>query len=210
MKYTHLLFDWDGCLAKTLEVWLEAYRINLQKRGVDAEDYQITHHFGDWELGKHFGVADFQEFNEEAATYARKKLKEVELYSGAKETIKLLHKTHKLAVLSSASRDILVNGIKHNELEGYFDLIISGEDVANHKPHPEVIENAVTFFNTTKNDVIMIGDSRKDIGAANNAAVDSILVYPKSHELFYSLEQLQTLKPTYTVTSVSDIPHTIL
>lgn len=207
--YRYLLFDWDGCLAKTLEVWLEAYKINLEKREVYVSDQEITHHFGDWELGKHFGLEDFVEFNEDAVAYAREKLKQVELYGGVRETLDLLHKTHRLAVLSSASKDVLLNGIKHNDLEEHFDLIISGEDVENHKPHPEIIEKAITHFNTTEDEVVMIGDSRKDLGAAKNAKVDSILVYPKSHELFYSLKELQLLDPTYTVDNVSDIPKII-
>lgn len=209
MKYSYLLFDWDGCLAKTLEVWLNAYKMALKNRGVSAEDQEITHHFGDWDLGKHFGVKDFVEFNQEAVAYSREQLKTVELYEGAKEVVAELHKTYKLALLSSASKDILLNGIRHNKLDTYFDLIISGDDVDNHKPHPEVINKALAHFEAKRGEVIMIGDSRKDLGAAHNAGVDSILVYPDDHKIFYNLEELKSLHPTFIVKSLSDIQRTI-
>jgi phosphoglycolate phosphatase-like HAD superfamily hydrolase len=46
---------------------------------------------------------------------------------------------------------------------------------------------------------IMIGDSDKDIGAATNAGIDSLLFYPAEHQKFYDIEQLLRLKPTYVV-----------
>jgi phosphoglycolate phosphatase-like HAD superfamily hydrolase len=51
----------------------------------------------------------------------------------------------------------------------------------------------------------MIGDSRKDIEAANNAKMDSILVYPKEHEIYYSQEELMGCTPTYKVTALDEI-----
>ena len=46
----------------------------------------------------------------------------------------------------------------------------------------------------------MIGDSRKDLEAAKNAEIDSLLFYPKSHSIFYDLKNLKTYNPTYIIT----------
>ena len=51
----------------------------------------------------------------------------------------------------------------------------------------------------------MIGDSRKDLEAANNAGVDSILYYPAIHENSHDLEMLLTYEPTYVVKSLLEI-----
>ena len=45
----------------------------------------------------------------------------------------------------------------------------------------------------------MIGDSDKDLGAARNFGIDSILFYPDEHRKFYNLEKLKELEPTFII-----------
>lgn len=204
--YQYFLFDWDGCLAKTLEIWLEAYKSALKDFGATPPDEEVAHHFGDWELPKYLAIEDFEGCNAAAVNIARKELQHVELYDGAREVLKSIkQRGNKLALLSSSSKDILHRGIAHNGLGDIFDVVLSGEDVSNHKPHPEVINKGLLALKGNKESAVMVGDSRKDLGAANNAGVDSILVYPPEHKLFYSLEQLQELSPTHTVRSLLEI-----
>lgn len=68
-----------------------------------------------------------------------------------------------------------------------------------HKPHPEPLEKALRLLGGTKTGAVMIGDSDKDLGAANNTGVDSILFYPSEHKKFYNLARLKQLNPTYVV-----------
>ena len=52
----------------------------------------------------------------------------------------------------------------------------------------------------------MIGDTEKDVGAANNAGIDSILFFPPEHKRFYDIDKLKKHKPTHIV---SDFRHII-
>lgn len=208
-RYDYFLFDWDGCLAKTLEAWLGAYRTVFTQYNLNPTDLEIAYYLGDWEIGTHFGIADHVKFNEIAVGIAIEKLKSVELYDGAAELITNLKKSKKLALVSNGSKEIIQNGLRHNNIERIFDFIITGEDVVNHKPHPESLELALAAIVGTKERAIMIGDSNKDIGAATNFGIDSVLVYPDSHKLFYDLRDLQKLKPTYTISKFSDLATTL-
>ena len=197
-KYDYYLFDWDGCLARTLEVWLEAYKTAYAEFGVNPTDQQIAHHFGDWQAPKHFGITDVQGCVDRVVEIANEQLKQVALYDGAADLLHFLkNERKKIALLSSSEKKVLSWGINYNNLEGIFDVIIAGDDVVNHKPHPEVIEKGLSALGADKQKAIMIGDSRKDLEAANNASVASVLIYPKSHELFYDFEQLKSYEPTY-------------
>lgn len=40
--YHHILLDWDGSLAKTLDIWLFAIRTPLENRGIHISDKQIA------------------------------------------------------------------------------------------------------------------------------------------------------------------------
>jgi HAD superfamily hydrolase (TIGR01509 family) len=207
--YQYYLFDWDGCLAKTLDVWLSAYKESIATRGIKPSDTDIARHFGDWELPKYFGVEDYEKCNADAVDIARQRLKEVSLYDGSKELLQKLKSDKKLALLSSASKDVLLTGLAHNGISDYFEVILSGEDVINHKPHPEVIQKALNALAGDKKEAVMIGDSRKDLGAAKNAGIDSILIYPPSHRIFYNIDELNKYNPTYTFASLAELNQNI-
>lgn len=204
-NYRYILFDWDGCLAKTLQVWMNAYKFALAKYGVNPTEQEIAYHFGDWELPKYFRVKDVDGCINIVDQMADADLKKVPLYAGAKNLLENLKLTKKLALLSSSPKKILVSALRHNNIIDYFEIVLSGEDVENHKPHPEVIEKAIKLLKANKDEAIMIGDSRKDIEAANNAGIDSILVFPESHKLFYNLDELKKYKPTRIVANLFEI-----
>jgi len=196
--YEYYLFDWDGCLAKTLEVWLEAYKTILSKHDAYPSDVEIAHHFGDYSLFKHFGIDDYVESNHQTADLARTLLTTVDLYDGAKDLLMTLKNHHKkIAIVSSGSHDIVTRGMEHNGILDLIDAFISGDDVTNHKPHPEALEKALGILEGEATRAVMIGDSRKDLEAAQNAGTDSVLMYPDAHTVFYELATLQSYRPTY-------------
>lgn len=204
-KYNNILFDWDGCLAKTLGVWMNAYKIVYAQYRVYPTELEIAHHFGDWESPKYFGITDIKNCINKLDELASSELKKVPLYEGAKELLYKLQSEKRLALLSSSPRDIIREAVKYNKVKDYFEVILTGEDVVNHKPHPEMIEKGLKLLGGNKEEAIMIGDSRKDLEAANNANIDSILVYPKNHSIYYKFEELKTYKPTYIVSSLKEI-----
>lgn len=205
MSYEYFLFDWDGCLAKTLEIWLNAYKTAYKEYGAEPTDQEIANHFGDWESPRYFGIEDIEGCVNRVVELANEKLKVVELYEGAKELLEELAQTKKLALLSSSKRELLEGGLAHNGIINLFDVVISADEVENHKPHPEVIEKGLAALNGSKELAVMIGDSRKDLEAANNAGVDSILIYPQSHKLFYDVERLKQYKPTHLVSGFVEL-----
>ena len=62
-------------------------------------------------------------------------------------------------------------GIKDN-----FDVIITADDVTSHKPEPGPLLEALRRLGAKREEAIMLGDTRFDIGCSINAGVDSILV----------------------------------
>lgn len=206
-QYQYILFDWDGCLAKTLEVWLVAYRNALAHYGKYPTDREIGTYFGDRNLEKHFGIDDHEVFTKMFIDEATINLTEVELYDGAKDALTALKNTgHKLALISSSPRQVLDTSLSYNNLTTMFEIVISGEDVINHKPHPESLEKALGHLGGLKEKTIMIGDSTKDIGAANNFGVDSILIYHPSHDVFYERKVLEAESPTYIIEDFRGLP----
>ncbi len=207
MKYKYILLDWDGNLARTLDIWLIAYRTVLDDRNIFKTDQEIAAGFGllskqmiDW------GVTDIDEAMARADTIAKEKLPTVELYPDALFVLEQLHKNgHKLALITTSTHENVAHLLENYGIKQLFDVIIAGDDTVNHKPHPEPLELALSKLNGSKDKAVMIGDSDKDLGAANNFGVDSILFYPDEHQKFYNLDSLQYHAPTHTVRDFKDI-----
>jgi pyrophosphatase PpaX len=199
--YQYILLNWDGTLATTLDVWLTAFRTVTEKRGLHLTNKQISDSFGDFPNHmRQWGVQDADAAQAEAEIIAKQQLPDADLYPDALEVLEQLHKSGKqIALITTSPHDYLDNLLEKHNLSGFLDAVIAGDDVTNHKPHPEPLEVALAALGGNKNDAVMIGDSDKDIAAANNTGVDSILFYPLGHTKFYDLEKLKQLQPTHIV-----------
>lgn len=206
-QYQYILLDWDGNLAKTLDIWLAACRVSLEKRGLKLSDEAIAGSFGHlrstWEP---WGIQDIDAAIEDADAIAQRYLPNVELYPDALEVLEALSTAGKrLALITSSAHSDIQHLIEKYNIARFFHVIIASDDVGNHKPHPEPLELALEKLGGNKAQAIMIGDSDKDLGAANNAGIDSILFYPPEHKKFYDLKKLRQLSPTHVVADFREI-----
>jgi pyrophosphatase PpaX len=147
-----------------------------------------------------WGVTDIEATIQEMDAIAKQKMPEVDLYPDALEVLEALdHSGKKLALITSSLHENVAHVLERFNMMHYFDVIVANEDTERHKPHAEPLEKALELLGGTKGRAVMIGDSDKDLGAALNAHVDSILFYPPEHKKFYNLDELKTFKPTYIV-----------
>jgi pyrophosphatase PpaX len=211
-KYEYLLLDWDGNLAKTLDVWLDPCRTAFEKRGLNLTDEEIGASFG--AVVKHlnrWGVKDREATVDEMDRLAKLKLPDDVLYPdalGVLEGLKAANK--KLALITSSVHENIEHLLEKYYLSDFFDVVIAGDHVQHHKPDPEPLEKALSRLGAQNRDMaVMLGDSDKDLGAAMNARIDSILFYQPEHRKFYDLGKLKLLSPIHIVDDFRDILKTI-
>ncbi len=207
MKYTTILFDWDGCLAKTLTIWLEGYRQTFSEFGIQIEDKEITRNiFGDWKGPMKYGVTDIDNYNQKLLARVNSGCPTVGLYDQVYDTLKQLRQAgRKFALLTSSMRQLITPAITHNRVDNLFDLILTAEDVTNHKPDPEVIFKAIEKLGSERETTVIVGDSKSDLEAATRASIDSVLFFPSQNELFYDLERLKEYQPTYVINHFNEL-----
>ena len=75
----------------------------------------------------------------------------------------------KLAVASSAKRERIELVLNRFELTSYFDVIVSGYEVSNSKPHPDIFLKAAEKLKVDPKECIVIEDSANGIRAAKLA-----------------------------------------
>lgn len=122
MKVDTVLFDWDGTLAQTLEVWLQTFKEAYAKVGVHPSDKDISIRFGKWDAYIELGVEprDVDTYNQHLETIYEK-LEQVKLYEGAKGILETLKSQgYKIGLVSTSTSKMLSSALANNELDSFF------------------------------------------------------------------------------------------
>ncbi len=206
MKYKYILFDWDGCLAKTLDLWFESAKDLLIIQNISFIDDQIIKGFGDWEFSKKLGVKDNDSFNKELVSVVNEKLKSVQLYNNAKNTLQELKNNNaKLALVTTGIKSSVIPALEKYGLVNLFDFILTAEDVAKHKPDPEVVYKAMELLIAKKEETLIIGDGPKDVAAGKAAGITTVSFYPKDNERFYSEKDIKSFGADFVIKDLIEL-----
>jgi len=210
-RFNYILFDWDGCLSKTLDIWLDAYKKVVIKRGIDISkmsDFEfVEKSFGKWAQGfANLGVTDPDQAYKEAIDITMRNYANAELYSSAEEVlIELKNKGKKIALLTSAYRSWIEKPLKLYNLEHYFDAILAKDDVIKGKPDPEIVIKALEIIKGNVDESLIIGDSDLDIKAGKAAGIKTVIFYPPENERFYKRQELEEENPDYLITNFQEL-----
>lgn len=210
-SYDLLLFDWDGCIAETLDLVLKSYKETFAEYDTYPEDSYIAKEiFGSWESPRKVGIEDIESFTEKYKVRVENDYLSVPMTEGAIDVLKYFKQQRKKMVLVTTSHlESITPLLEKHQLSNFFDEFITAEKVTKHKPDPESVYKAIDLMKGKKESTIIIGDSTSDLGAAQNAGIDSVLYYPKQHEKFYSIEDLKKYNPTYIISQFSELIRTI-
>ena len=211
-KYDAYLYDMDGTLARTLDVWIDACQAAYVYYGIQVSRDETATRLGTVP-GMLAGIAveNHEEAWKRITEYSHPRVKTAPLYDGAVAGINRARADQKkTALITATSRDIVTEILAYHNLLSHFDVIITGDEVKANKPDPEGILRAIAALSIEPSKAIMLGDSDKDLGAAQNAGIDSALYYPEAHSLIHDLTHLKTFNPTYTIAHWDDfLPRSI-
>lgn len=185
MKYRAIIFDLDGVICFTDKYHYQAWKkladrlgiyfdeeINNRLRGVSRmESLEIILERSEREYSKEEKAAFAEEKNE---TYREllKQMTTADLSDEVKSTLDALRaKGLKLAIGSSSKNTRTILG--QIGLDGFFDEISDGTNIANSKPDPEVFVKAAQFVGEEPKDCLVVEDAEAGIEAAYRGGFDS-------------------------------------
>ena len=114
----------------------------------------------------------FEEVRKEYYAYYSDNHWMAELYPGMKDILDhLREKKYPLGIFTGKGRKASLITLKKLGVENYFDLIVTGDDVENHKPSAEGILKFMDKFKLRNERVLMIGDSVSDVKASKEAGI---------------------------------------
>jgi beta-phosphoglucomutase-like phosphatase (HAD superfamily) len=179
-----LLFDLDGTLADTSRPNFEAYARALAEVGVRVDEPAFTRvaHGRNWrqflpELLEQAGVAA------DPSVIARRK---TELYAEAIGSLRLnapllalaasSRATMALALVTTASGATVRAILQRHALTDLFAVVVTGDDVREHKPHPEAYLQAAERLGVAPEACLAFEDSDIGLASARAAGVPVVQV----------------------------------
>ena len=197
MTIQNIIFDWDGTLARTLELWLKGYQQALEKRDLKFEPNEIAAEF----FHNHHEVPDrhpnigFPKIAEETRDYVLQALQKVELYPRAIDTLALLKGSGmSFGFVSSSARRLLNAGLKAHKIDAFFPSIVAGDDGFGHKPDTLPFEETLNRIGANASETLVIGDSHVDILAGKSLGCKTCLFAPSTNALFHDFKHLRSLE----------------
>ena len=203
--YRLYLFDFDNTLYDTNEGIREILRHALPLVGVEYDDSKFgefsglsmdqvfERYVGDWSL--------YDRYRDEFMRIVRS-----DVYMTGfpfPETEKVLKELSirgkRLGIVSGKMSFKIENLMERDGMLGLVETIVGYGDTERHKPFPDPIELALSRFDIPRSEVLYIGDSPNDSGAAINAGIDCAIINrhngltPDGLECTYELDSLEGL-----------------
>jgi HAD superfamily hydrolase (TIGR01549 family) len=204
------IFDIDGTLTSTNQLIFDSFNFIAKKYlNKTFTDDEIISMFGPPEndILKRLCGENYESARKDYFTYYSKNHWKAELYSGIKEILEhLKSKNYPIGIFTGKGRDASLITLKKLGVDHYFDLIVTGDDVENHKPSPEGILKFVNHFKLKPDRVLMIGDSASDVKASREAGIKIASVLWDS----YGKEEVKTLSSDYYFHTVEELREFLL
>ena len=125
------------------------------------------------------------------------------LYPGVADTIRdLRDRGVRTAIVSTKFRYRIEDILKRAEVSGLVDVIVGGEDVAQHKPHPEGLLRALRLLDVNPSRTVYVGDHPVDAQAAAGARIPFIGVLTGATDA----EAWAAFAPPHIIAGVTELP----
>lgn len=193
-KDVTILFDLDGTLIDSTEAIVGCFYHSFEELNFDFQGttQDITKEIG-YPLDVMYTTLGVPKENiwDFVASYKQeyRKVSEAKtfLLDDAYEAVKLASTFARLGIVTTKTTEYSIPLLKNFKIYDFFETIIGRQEVTNPKPHPEPILKAMENLNITSDDTIyMIGDTKLDLIAAQEAGVKSVGVlcgYGKKEDL---------------------------
>jgi HAD superfamily hydrolase (TIGR01509 family) len=179
-----ILWDNDGLLVDSEALFFNLTREAFAEAGFQLDSVYWGHEYlGNAkhsrqiavELGMSPALAEsvIEHRNE---VFVRRLEQPVPLLPDVRETIEALAGKVRLALVTGSPRDKVEMMHRDNGLLGYFEVIITDNDISNPKPHPEPYHKARQQLGVHSRQCIAVEDSMRGLTSAHAAGIRCIVV----------------------------------
>lgn len=179
-----VLFDFDGTFGDTAPDLVNTANYIFNKHKKDPIDFssgrQIASDGVKAFLDKRFDESkdDYKSLFDQFLNYYDQHLNDnFKLFEGIKKLIDYLDKKEiSWGIVTNKSRGLTEKLLKFNDLYNQCSVLVCGDDGLKPKPYPDTLLHALKSLGIKCHEALYLGDGYRDIQAAKNANIKSILV----------------------------------
>jgi HAD superfamily hydrolase (TIGR01509 family) len=184
-----VVFDLDGILVQSEELWDAARRELAEEHGIewpeDATDAMMGMSSKEWSKYVHdeVGVPDPpEEINRKVLEWVEKRYRsDLPWIPGAREAVKRIGAAFPLGLATSSNREIIDIVVEEGGFADLFKTTVSSEEVERGKPAPDVYVEVMRRMGAEPAETAAIEDSTNGLLAAHNAGMLVIAIPNDAH-----------------------------
>ena len=177
MKITTIVFDMDGVIIDSEPIHHRTLSELFFELGIQISSQEFNSFIGSstrnmWESLKlnhslKRNIKDLIQLDETRYLDFLTKIEKLKPIEGVEKWLKYARENgFKVVLASSASQKNIDLVLSKLDFPDYFDLIVSGAELENSKPHPEIFLRAALKIDSLPEDCLVIEDAEKGIEAA--------------------------------------------
>lgn len=209
-RFDAVIFDWDGTLADTRSVMVSSFQKVLKELGCSVSNEPIERRIGIGarntfkEILSLCGMPSNEELVKDLVDRkieAELALSDsVRLFDGAEEVLTGVQGRKKTALATMNDRRIIDRMLTEKNLNGFFNVVVTADDVKRAKPDPEIFLACAAKLGCEPRRCVVLEDSLFGLKAAKAAEMGCVAVATG----VYTRKELEAEKPDLTVASLTE------
>jgi beta-phosphoglucomutase family hydrolase len=177
-KVKGLIFDMDGTLADSMPVHFKAWMMTAEENGFVYTEKQFLDTAGmptlkivpliNRELGLNLDPEKFSRRKEELFL---ENIKDIKPIKPVADIVREYYGRLPMSIGTGGKKDIARLTLEIIGLDKYIDIIVSAEDVLNHKPHPDTFLKCAELMNVEAEFCQVFEDGEMGLAAAEKAGM---------------------------------------
>ncbi len=179
-----VLWDNDGVLVDTETLFYETTRKAFLELGLElTPEVWAARYLGQGHSSRDIAASMGAEAKPASAVLAERNRRYRQVLEQApplrphvRDTLSALHRKLKMAIVTGCDRDLFELMHRSSGLLNFFDFIVTGDDCAYAKPHPELYLTALKALKVSANRCLAVEDTPRGLAAATAAGVPCLVI----------------------------------
>lgn len=182
-QYDALIFDMDGTLVDSMPRHLDAWEATSAEFGLPFDRAQLNEYGGIPTrkivaiLAEQHGLdIDVEAFTRRKVALYMEHIQQVSVFPAMWELVRRCHGKVPMGIGTGSPRNQAESILKSTGLDAYIQVVVSADDVVNHKPHPDTFRQVAEQLGANPANCLVFEDTQIGLQAGRAAGMETVLV----------------------------------